>query len=148
MFGDNKSVVMSSTIPHSPLSKRHQFLAYHRVRESIAAEILKFFHIGGQDNPADILSKHVGYSQIGTTVRSLLFWTGNTIQAPTTLKHKVDAEIPMDEGDPNLGEYQQPQSTASSEAVKSHANANGSHEQKCDVKMVSHRSRALQPFTV
>ena len=36
MFGDNRSVVTSATlIPHSTLSKRHNILAFHRVREAI-----------------------------------------------------------------------------------------------------------------
>ena len=38
MFGDNKSVVTSSTIPQSILNKRHNMLSYHRVREAIAAK--------------------------------------------------------------------------------------------------------------
>ena len=42
MFGDNKSVVMSSTIPQSILNKRHNILSYHRVREAFAAKILEF----------------------------------------------------------------------------------------------------------
>ena len=42
MFGDNQSVITSSTIPHSTLSKRHNALSYHRVREAIAAGILHF----------------------------------------------------------------------------------------------------------
>ena len=42
MFGDNKSVVTSSMVPHSLLSKRHNILSYHRVREAIAAKILVF----------------------------------------------------------------------------------------------------------
>ena len=29
LFGDNKSVIASSTIPHSSLTKRHNILAYH-----------------------------------------------------------------------------------------------------------------------
>ena len=37
MFGDNQSVVTSSTIPHSGLNKWHNALSYHRVREAIAA---------------------------------------------------------------------------------------------------------------
>ena len=37
MFGDNRSVVSSATLPHSTLSKRHNILAFHRVREPIAA---------------------------------------------------------------------------------------------------------------
>ena len=45
MFGDNKSVVTSSTVPHSLLSKRHNMLSYHRVREAIAAKILVFIGV-------------------------------------------------------------------------------------------------------
>jgi len=37
MFGDNKSVVLSSAIPSQALNKRHNFLSCHRVRECIAA---------------------------------------------------------------------------------------------------------------
>jgi hypothetical protein len=73
MFGDNKSVVTSSTIPHSVLNKRHNALSYHRVREAIAAKILAFVHIEGSKNPADILSKHYGHAQVWHMVRALLF---------------------------------------------------------------------------
>ena len=31
LFGDNRSVVTSSTIPHSTLGKSHNILAYHQV---------------------------------------------------------------------------------------------------------------------
>ena len=58
MFGDNQSVITSSTIPHSSLNKRHNALSYHHVREAIVAGILWFFKIDGKENPADILSKH------------------------------------------------------------------------------------------
>ena len=34
LFGDNRSVVTSCTLPHSTLGKRHSILAYHRVREA------------------------------------------------------------------------------------------------------------------
>jgi hypothetical protein len=78
MFGDNKSVVDSSTIPHSKLHKRHNALSFHRVREAIAAGILAFYHIEGAENPADILSKHWGYRQIWRLLHPLLFWKGDT----------------------------------------------------------------------
>ena len=42
MFGDNKSVVTSSTIPQSIINKIHNMLSYHRVMEAIAAKILEF----------------------------------------------------------------------------------------------------------
>ena len=77
MFGDNQSVVTSSTIPTSALNKRHNALAYHRVREAIAAGFLKFVKIDGAKNPADIVSKHWGWQQIQTIIKPLLFWRGN-----------------------------------------------------------------------
>ena len=36
LFGENKSVVTSSTIPHSTLGKRWNALSYHHVQEAIA----------------------------------------------------------------------------------------------------------------
>ena len=73
LFGDNESVVKSSTIPHSPLRKRHNLLAFHRVREAIASKMLVFAHLKGAENAADILSKHWGYQQVWPTMRQILF---------------------------------------------------------------------------
>jgi hypothetical protein len=39
-------------------------LSFHCVREAIASGIVGYFYIPGDINPADILSKHWGYSQI------------------------------------------------------------------------------------
>jgi len=80
MFGDNKSVVDSSTIPHSKLQKRHVALSFHRVRAAISAKILEFHFIDGSDNPADICSKHWGYQQIWKLLKPLLFWKGDTAE--------------------------------------------------------------------
>ena len=52
MFSDNQSVLTNSTVPHSQLNKRHNALAYHRVREAIAAAVMKFFKIDGKKNPS------------------------------------------------------------------------------------------------
>jgi hypothetical protein len=79
MFGDNKSVVDSSMQVHAKLHKRHTILSFHRVRESIASGIVGFYFISGNDNPADILSKHWGYSQIGICLKALLFLMGDTL---------------------------------------------------------------------
>lgn len=40
MLGDNESVVTLSTIPHSVLNKRHNFLSYHRVRCAVAHKVM------------------------------------------------------------------------------------------------------------
>ena len=77
MFGDNKTVVDSSSKPKSRLHKRHIILCYHRVRESIAAGIIKFIFIESELNPADILTKLWGYQQIKTKLKEMLFWKGN-----------------------------------------------------------------------
>jgi hypothetical protein len=53
-------------------------LSFHHVREAIAAGILSFYFLSGDDNPADILSKHWGYIQIWERLKSLLFWSGDT----------------------------------------------------------------------
>ena len=58
LFGDNRSVVTSATLPHSLLTKRHNILAYHRVREAIAAKLMAFYWIQSAYNLRDMLSKH------------------------------------------------------------------------------------------
>ena len=79
MFGDNDSVVNSSSIPHAKLHKRHTALSFHRVREAVAAKYVCFKYILGSDNPADILSKHWAYSATWEMLQSLLFWEGDTM---------------------------------------------------------------------
>jgi len=78
MFGDNKSVVDSSMQLFAKLHKRHTMLSFHRVREAVASGMIGFYFISGEDNPADILSKHWGYTQIKERLKSLLFWKGDT----------------------------------------------------------------------
>ena len=78
MFGDNESVVNSSMQIHAKLHKRHTMLSFHRVREAIASGMLGFYFIPGAINPADILSKHWGYSQVWDQLKALLFWKGDT----------------------------------------------------------------------
>ena len=80
MFGDNESVVNSSSLPYAQLHKRHNALSFHRVREGIAAGIAKFFHVGSTSNPADVLSKHWGYSQAWPLIQPILFWEGDTME--------------------------------------------------------------------
>ena len=79
MFGDNKSVVDSSSFPRSKLHKRHNLLSYHRVREAIVGGIMYFIHIPTELNPADILTKLWGYQQARIKLKALLFWHGDII---------------------------------------------------------------------
>ena len=79
LFGDNKSVVNSSSIPQAKLHKRHTALSFHRVWEAIAAKYIVFNYIPGADNPADILSKHWAYSATWDLLRCLLFCEKETL---------------------------------------------------------------------
>jgi hypothetical protein len=74
MFGDNESVVNTASIPHSKLSKRQHALPYHKARHAIAAGYVRFHHIPGKQNPADILSKHWDYASVWPSLRPLMFW--------------------------------------------------------------------------
>ena len=82
MFGDNRSVVTSSTIPHSTLGKRWNALSYHRVREAIAGGWLRFEHIPGTENPADLLTKALPWAVSRKYIEPLLLWKGDTADAP------------------------------------------------------------------
>ena len=79
MFGDNQSVVNSSSHPVAKLNKRHTMLSFHRVRAAVASGMLKFHFIDGKDNPADILSKHWSYNDIWRLMKPILFWQGDTM---------------------------------------------------------------------
>ena len=54
---DNKSVVLNTMLPSSTLRTKHNAIAYHRVREAVAAQIVRIRHIDGKENIADILTK-------------------------------------------------------------------------------------------
>ena len=78
MFGDNRSVVTSSIIPNSTISKRHHLASYHRVREAIAAKYISFHWKDGKGNPSDILSKHWEFATVWPMLKPILFWRGET----------------------------------------------------------------------
>ena len=86
MFGDNRSVITSSTIPSSMLSKRHNALAYHRVRAAVAAKVLYFCKIDGKENVADIMTKFLPWVVFWPLIKPLLFWKGETNQTDQTDK--------------------------------------------------------------
>ena len=93
MFGDNKSVVDSASIPTSTLSKKSTLASYHRVREAIAAGYIQFNWKDGKSNPADILSKHWELANIWPLLKPLLFWKGDTNEL--NAKAKGSDRIPV-----------------------------------------------------
>ena len=87
MFGDNRSVVTSATLPHSILSKTHNILVFHRVREAIGAKIIDFHWIKSEYNLNDMLSRHWKHSKIFPMIQKLLITCG-----PITLIPKLSTE--------------------------------------------------------
>jgi hypothetical protein len=57
IFGDNKSVLSNSTVPHSTLKKKSCSVAYHYVREGVAHDLWRIEYINTNDNQADMFSK-------------------------------------------------------------------------------------------
>ena len=98
LFGDNASVATSGSIPHSRLSKRHQALSYHYVREAVASKMVSFHHVGGDINPADILSKHWAHSNVyPNLLRPLLFHEGDTLDLVVKEDNNVADKAKKDE---------------------------------------------------
>ena len=79
MMGDNASVITSGSIPSSLLKKRHNALAYHRVRSAIASEIIMLRKVKGTENPSDICTKFLPYAVFYPLVKPLLFQKGETL---------------------------------------------------------------------
>jgi hypothetical protein len=73
LIGDNNSIVLNCTMPSSVLKKKHNACAYHRVREAIAAGIMKFTHIASEYNYADILTKPLSNISFHRLIKPLLF---------------------------------------------------------------------------
>ena len=100
MFGDNETVVNTASIPHSKLHKRHNALSYHRTREAIAAGITRFYHVRGDANPADILTKHWDYPSVWQTLKPLMFWEGDTAElAKVDVKVEAEQDVTENDGD-------------------------------------------------
>ena len=79
MFGDNESVVTSSSTLHAKLHKRHNLLSFHRVREAIASKFIDFNYLPGAENPADVLSKHWSYMAVKDVMLPLFHRTDEAI---------------------------------------------------------------------
>jgi hypothetical protein len=49
MLGYNMSIVLNTTVPSSVLKKKHNAIAYHHVREAIAARIMRSIYIKNEE---------------------------------------------------------------------------------------------------
>jgi len=73
LLGDNMSVVLNTTIPSSPLKKKHLACAYHRIREAIAGGIVEYAHVTSKENMADIFTKPLSKGPFLELAKQYLF---------------------------------------------------------------------------
>ena len=88
MLGDNKSVVLNTTIPSSVLKKKHCAIAYHRTREAIAARAIRFCHVDSEVNLADLMTKPLPNPTFHALVKPLLFRNPGEAKWPEQTKGK------------------------------------------------------------
>ena len=101
MYGDNMAVVLNTTVPSSQLKKKHNAIAYHRVREAIAAQIVRFAHIPSTMNIADILTKPLPVDTFQRLILPILFRksTGVITNPPDAILYAHELTLP---DEPNM----------------------------------------------
>jgi hypothetical protein len=55
------------------LKKKHNAIAYHQVREAIAARIMKFSQIKNEENVSDVLTKPLSNDKFHDLMKRWLF---------------------------------------------------------------------------
>ena len=91
LLGDNKSVVLNTTVPSSMLKKKHLACNYHRVREAVAARIVTFVHIPTDENLADLMTKPLGKARHIALAKRLLGRRPTEFHDVTNLMDSVHA---------------------------------------------------------
>jgi len=66
-------VVTNSTLPDSTLKKNHNVIAYHRVREAVAAGTLQIAHVHSKSNNADLLTKPLPGPELWNMINNILW---------------------------------------------------------------------------
>ena len=95
LLGDNKSVVLNTTLPSSVLKKKHCAICYHRVREACAGGIIRFVHISSEENIADLLTKSLGKGAFYELTKQVLF------RNPDCLKNEKSVDTAVEKKEDN-----------------------------------------------
>jgi len=73
VFCDNQAVVKNTTVPESMLKKKHNSIAYHRVREAVAAGTMRIAYENTKTNLADLFTKLLPGPAVKELTRMLLY---------------------------------------------------------------------------
>ena len=75
-FCDNESVVKNTTRPESPIKKKHNSIAYHEARGSIASGAIRIAKEDGGTNIADLFTKLLAHPKL-MGLASMCMWEDN-----------------------------------------------------------------------
>jgi hypothetical protein len=73
VFCDNDAVVKNSSLPESTHRWKHNSIAYHRVREAVAARVIRIATEQTDTNLADLLTKPLPSQKRKALLESILF---------------------------------------------------------------------------
>ena len=72
VYCDNESVVKNTTYPESSLKKKHCAVAYHKIRESVAAQKILIFHESTGTNLADLFTKTMNFEKRSKLIKCII----------------------------------------------------------------------------
>ena len=72
-FYDNQSVVGNVSLPESTLQKKHNSIAYHKVREAVAQNTQRVTHEKVINNLSDALTKFLGPKKFRNNIQCILW---------------------------------------------------------------------------
>ena len=93
VFCDNEAVEKNSATPESVLTKKHNVICFHKVRECYVAGIIRVGWVDAKSNPADLFTKVLPAVKRGSMVK---FICGGGVSRSSV---DVNAEV----GGPNGG---------------------------------------------
>ena len=97
VWGDNESMINSSTIPEAKLHKRHNILSFHYVRSMTSRGYINLQHLASRWNFADILTKNWSYqSSYHELIQPVFHHSGNT--AALFLDNALEVDVSIAEG--------------------------------------------------
>lgn len=92
IYGDNKSVLVNSSVPHSQLKKKSNYVASHHVRESSALDEWRTAYINTHGNVADLMIKNSLSGEKRTKFfKILLHYLNLTVEVETSNEHPAAA---------------------------------------------------------
>ena len=97
VWGENKSMIDSSTVPEAKLHKRHNILSFHYVRSMISRGYINLQHLASEWNFANILTKNWSYqSSYHESIQPFFRHSGNT--AVLFLHDTLELDVSIAEG--------------------------------------------------